>query len=253
VPVKKYKKREALEADVSIIEDSSIKLEVEVESIKNDDENIEIFGNHQAYSLAMFLDKNVDPKYFTKFIKNVERMIRGNDDYKIWLSSLRDELKLSKDAFLVNLTSDEVEIQLHHFPFNLYSIVRIVSEYMLNNDMKLSTFIVADEVIKLHLNGVIGLVPLSVTMHELAHLGKLTFLRTQIFGNWEDFYNEFKDYLDDYEVNIIRKLLSTNQISVTDEDLVMLGYSDVEPTASELESEFDEEEPMAELNDDLPF
>ena len=160
---------------------------------------------------------------------------------------------MSKDAFLLNLTSDEVEIQLHHFPFNLYSIVRIVAEYMLNNDLKISTFIVADEVIKLHLNGVIGLVPLSTTMHELAHLGKLTFLRTQIFGMWEDFYIEFKDYMDDYEIGVVRKLLETNQISMNDEDLLMLGYSEVEDTANELEAEFEDDEPLTELNDDLPF
>ena len=235
--------------------DKNDNIEIEVETIPSDDDNIEVLGTEQNYSLVMYLDKNVDPKHFTKFIKAVERSVRSNIDYKLYLSAIREEPKLSRDAFLHNISSDEVEIQLHHYPFNLYSVVRIIAEKFLLEDKRVSTFIVADEVIKLHLNDKIGLVPLSVTTHELAHLGKLNFIRTQIYGEWEWFYNTYKKYMDDYEHSLIRSLLERTSLSSSDEDLKLISINtnskfNENPTIIELEPSVIETEMIDEFDED---
>lgn len=204
------------------IVDLTSEVKIEVENITTDDNNIEVLGTEQNYSLVMYLDKNIEPKYFTKFVKAVERTVRSNVDYKMYLSAIREEPELSRDAFLHNLSSQEVEIQLHHYPFNLYSVVRIIAEKLLMEDKRVSTFIVADEVIKLHLTDKIGLVPLTVTTHELAHLGKLQFLRTQIYGSWEWFYNTYSSYMDDYEHSLVKELLERTSLASDDEDLQLL-------------------------------
>ena len=93
----------------------------------------------------------------------------------------------------------------------------------------------------------IGLVPLSVTTHELAHLGKLTFLCSQIYGNWERFYKEYKDFLEDYDHLVVKELIETKKIEVKQDDLQYLTYEntseeDIEEESSELEDVFDDED-----------
>lgn len=212
-----------MDNDTSKLIDSIDDIEIKVETIPSDDNNIEVLGTEQNYSLVMYLDKNVEPKHFTKFVKAVERMVRSNVDYKMYLSAIREEPKLSRDAFLHNLSSHEIEIQLHHYPFNLYSVVRIVAEKFLMENKQVSTFIIADEVIKLHLTDKIGLVPLSVTTHELAHLGKLEFIRTQIYGAWEWFYNNYSDYMDEYEHVLVKTLLERTSLTSDHEDLKLIS------------------------------
>ena len=239
--IRKTKKvEEALDGEATALSNELSTLPIEVTNIETKDDNIEILGEHQNQTLTMYLDRNVDSKFFVKFIKSVEKMVRSNDDYKLWLSTIRDEPMLSQDAFLYNVGSNVAEIQLHHFPFNLFNVVRNVTDQMLYDDKKVSTFIVADKVIQLHFQGMIGLVPLSVTMHEIAHLGKLNFVRTQIFGEWEAYYEAYKDYMDDYEHSVIKKLLSTDCIEMTDEDITMLGYTEHDSSSGSLDNEFED-------------
>ena len=233
-------KKEILEVESTLLPNESGSIPIEVQNIEPEDDNIEVLGSNQQYSLAMYMDKNVDSKYLTKFIKAVEKFVRQNDDYRMWLSALREEPQLSQDAFLHNISSQEAEIQLHHFPFNLYNIVQVITESMLAKNERVSTFIVADRVIRLHFDGVVGLVPLSITMHQLAHLGKVKFLRSQIYGKWEQFYNEYKDYMDDYDHTVVRTLVETKCLEMKHEDLVMLGYKGESPDEpyNGLEDEF---------------
>ena len=129
--IRKTKKgKEVLDGEATALANELATLPIEVSNIEPEDDNIEILGEHQNQSLTMYLDKNVDSKFFIKFVKSVEKMVRGNDDYKLWLSAIRDEPKLSQDAFLYNVSSNVAEIQLHHFPFNLFNIVRNVTNHI---------------------------------------------------------------------------------------------------------------------------
>ena len=237
---KTKKSKEVLDGEVISLASDLTTLPIDVTNIEPEDDNIEIFGEYQNQSLTMYLDKNVDSKFFIKFVKAVEKMVRGNDDYKLWLSSIREEPKLSQDAFLYNVGSNVAEIQVHHFPFNLFNIVRNVTDQYLYEGKKVSTFIIADKVIQLHFQGLIGLVPLSVTMHEIAHLGKLTFVRTQIFGEWEEYYEAYKEYMDEYEHTVIQKLLATDCLEMSDQDITMLGYTEASSSSGTIDDEFDD-------------
>lgn len=187
---------------------------IDIKHLECEDENIEILSSHNQYSLVMYLDGGCDAKYYDRFIKATERLIRGNGDYKKWLEDIRITKNLGKDAFFPNLDSSHVEIQLHHYPFNLYSICNIVAQSMLNDGLKVSTFILADEVIKLHFDDLVGLVPLTVTTHELAHLDALPIQRNQIKGEWEKFAIRFKDYLSDYDKALLRTLLKRTSLQL---------------------------------------
>lgn len=222
-----------------VIDGESTILELNVENIPTEDDNIEIYSETQPFSLTMYLDPNYDQAYFSKFIKGVEKSVRGNEDYKMWLSSLRDLDEFSNDAFLKNVSSTDAEIQLHHHPFNLYTICSAVTRKMLDKGMKVSTFIVADTVIRNHFRGNIGLVPLAVSMHELAHLGQLNIIRTQIIGHWEEFYTEYKDYFSDFELEIVRDLVETKALTPSRGIVKQLGTHKV--TIEEIPEDENEE------------
>ena len=69
----------------------------------------------------------------TKFIKNVERVVRGSLEYKKYIGFLRNNLNLTKCRFLENVDTANLKkthIEMHHYPFTLYDIVEIVSDKM---------------------------------------------------------------------------------------------------------------------------
>jgi hypothetical protein len=177
-------------------------VKVEAESIENDDDNVEFLGKNQPYSLAMYIDSSMDAKIFVKFIKKVERHVRSNPDYKQYLEWLRDEQGLDKCAYFHNVNSFKAEIQLHHVLSNLYTICVTVCNRLLSTNKKVSSFILADEVIKLHLEDKIALVPLSTTVHELVHAKKVRIPKSQIYGNYQAYYEQHVAFMDDYEKEI---------------------------------------------------
>jgi hypothetical protein len=96
----------------------------------------------------------------------------------------------------------------------------------------------------LHFENKIGLVPLSVTMHEIAHLGKLTFIRSQIYGRWEQFYNTYRLSLDEYDHTIVKNLLEVKSLSAEDTTLLTLGHQESIAEDDDTENDYDLEEEM---------
>jgi hypothetical protein len=211
--------------DIEISQEDIRVVEVEVENLDPDDDNIEIIGKNQEYSLTMYLDQDVDERTYGKFIRAVEKAVRSNDDYKLWLEDLRDVDQLSGDAFFQNISSSDAEIQLHHFPFNLYTVCSVITQKYMEENKKVSTFIIADKVLQEHFSNKIGLVPLTVTMHQLAHLNRLNITRKQIFGNWEQFYKEYTEYFSDFDIEIVRQLIERKAL-VKGDFLKVLEYKE---------------------------
>ena len=95
-------------------------------------------------------------------------------------------------------------MELHHYPFTLFDIVQGVlrHEYGILSDREpvykrpVNLFKVAEKVMKLHYQGVIGLIPLSLTAHELAHNGDIFIPLTDeyVFGNWKSLFDNQEEY-----------------------------------------------------------
>lgn len=208
-------------------EEENIKISSSVEFHSTEDENQVIVDSPNiAYSLPMGISKNVDYKFYKRFIQNVERQVRGNTDYKAYLENLRDMDFFRQDVFMNNLNSDLVEIQLHHFPFTLYNISDYVCQKFFEDNEYVSTFMVSNEVIKLHLNDLVGLVPLSTTMHEIEHLQNLPIMERQIFGNWK--YIEENYNISDYDKEKIKRLRERRSLNLLQNEGMkyLMGYSE---------------------------
>lgn len=194
------KKNKKVEKPIEV--ESSTIGEVDSESEIANDGNIEVHGKKQAAVLAMYLDKDTEKRVFIAFIKKVEKLVRSSPEYKDYVAFLREEQNMDRCAFLKNIDTEKAEIHLHHAISDLFSICCTVCNKLISDNKKVSSFILADYVLKLHFEDKIGLVPLSATIHELAHSAKnFKIPKSVIFGDWESYYEEYKDFMDPHEKN----------------------------------------------------
>lgn len=149
-----------------------------------------------------------NPKERVKFVKTVEHIIRSSFEYKEFISYLRENIGMNFCSFYNNISKDDIKkigIEIHHEPFTLFDIVNIVVEKWLADEKPLDPIDIADEVMLLHYAGKVGLIPLSITVHELVHLGKV-FIPLQALDNgFINFFEEYKTYIPEQ----LREILHT--------------------------------------------
>ena len=172
------------------------------ESKSNDINTIAI---HELTPIEMGFTDFSDTKAYIRFIKDVERLIRKSSEYRSYIKFLKTECNLNRGTFLSQANDNEkskVSIEFHHYPFSLYDLVDIVtSSYYAVGVNRISPYMLANEVMELHYKNMIGLVPLTKTVHELAHSGEIFISLDNVYGNVNKFLSEFKvgidsDYLD---------------------------------------------------------
>ena len=197
---------------------------IELNNVDCEDDNIEVLGSQNSHSITMYLDSSVEDGYFKKFIKATEKVVRSNADYKSYLEYLREEEGLNTCAIFHNVVAGDATIELHHFPFTLYTICSIIANDLMAKGDKVSTFYLADKVITEHMNNIIGLVPLTVTVHELAHLGKIMLLKKHIYGDYNEFFTKYNKFFTDGEKAFIDRLNTTNKIKLTGDIIDFLEF-----------------------------
>lgn len=153
--------------------------------------DIEVEGD--GFFITGFATDIMEEKDMVRFIKQTERLIRKSTEYSDYIGFLHGDLNISRCSILGHITSEMASIEMHHYPFTLYDITHTVVNNFINNDVPLTTFDVADTVMRIHYENKVGLVPLSVTAHELAHSGEIFVNLKQVFGNLKAFINEFKN------------------------------------------------------------
>src|SRR5699024_5617980 len=128
-----------------------------------------------------------------KYNKYLEKIIRTSYEYRQFIKLMKTEMDLTQCKFIpladVKESKAKIKLEMHHYPFTLYDIVAGVREKMKKDHLvkeSFNSFKIADEVMRLHFEGKVGIVPLSYTAHELAHSGELFIpLNKQfVFGNW---------------------------------------------------------------------
>ena len=165
----------------------------------------------------------------TKFIKTCELLVRSSKEYKEFIKYFKNYYDIHSCAFFTNLdtmTLSKVKLEIHHEPFSLFDITNIVLNKHLMNDVPLNYFRIASEVTKLHYDHKVGLIPLSVTVHQLYHLGKI-FIPIQAVDNLGliEFVKEYEDYIPEEQKDIlVEKIKASKEIEEQGyQDLSILG------------------------------
>lgn len=163
-----------------------------VSSIETKDGQLGLKSDASPFAECFYFQDFYDEAAIKRFAKNVEKLIRTSREYSEYIELLRTNcVQLNHDNILHNITTGDVDLEFHHYPFTLYDIVTIVMNKHVVDASKFTSFSIAKEVMRLHYRHIIGLVPLTKTMHELAHDGKIFISTKQIFGNYKQFMAEY--------------------------------------------------------------
>lgn len=161
------------------------------------------FEKYQTRSFYSQLCLSTDAKAKTKFIQTIESVVRKSPEYASFIKYCKTEAENNFCIIFNTLPSDinnKLKIEMHHFPLTLYDIVETVLNKYLMQNLPFTRISIANEVMEAHFALKIGIVPLSVSMHQLAHSGSLIIDVKNVFGNYEEFVDEYRVFMSDEAV-----------------------------------------------------
>ena len=167
-----------------------------------------------------------DEKERKKFIKDVENRVRSSFEYKRFINYIRDYMQMNQDAFLEGIDNKEsfdVKIEIHHYPFTLYDIVEIILNKRSYYKETISVNMVAKEVMSCHYKLIIGLIPLSETVHELNHNSRIFIPVNKVLGRYNLFIEYYKPFIEPYmleTVERIEKYSKENRSNILDTNII---------------------------------
>lgn len=154
-----------------------------------------------------------NPKELSKYFKSIERICRNSRTYKKLINFLRENVDMNKCSYFKNVDNIDtysLKIHIHHTPLTLYDIVTTVYNKRLLNHESLSEMMVAKEVMWLHYNLFVGLIPLSETVHGSVHNGQAFIPTTKVYGMYKTFVKLYESYMDK---ELLKVLNSMEEIS----------------------------------------
>lgn len=173
-----------------------------------------------------------DEKDFRKYINDVKKTVRNSLEYRQFVQYLRNYMNMNECSFFENVNNmdtSKIKIELHHSPYTLEDIVVTVFNKRVFYGENIDVEDVAKEVMYIHYFLMVGLIPLSETVHELVHNQYLFVPTDKVVGNYKEFEEiygnwipeEVKEKIDSYEqktitynVEVDKALLQQKQIAI---------------------------------------
>ena len=179
-----------------------------------------------------------------KYIKYLERIVRSSQEYRDYVAYLKQYIDMTKCSFfngVVNNGKNKVSIEIHHEPFTLFDITQVVLEKWLAEGEQINAYKIAKEIMKLHYQNRVGLIPLSITVHQLVHNGKLFIPLQNVRGRFVEFIEEYDDYIsDELKDKLQIKLKMSKELSNQDLSILEQQYTYLEVDGFVLPETLDE-------------
>lgn len=140
-----------------------------------------------------------DDKDKEKYFKDLERHIRSSYEYRNMIQYLREYMNMNSCSFMSNISNElnrKIRIEIHHSPFTLRDICSIVLNKRMKNNEVLFIESVAYEVMFIHYSLMVGLIPLSETVHQLVHNQYIFIPVDKVYGYYKNFVKSYYDYID---------------------------------------------------------
>jgi hypothetical protein len=208
-----------------------------------------LYGKPAFYAIFN-LEENEKNK--TKFIQTVEGMVRTSHEYRNFLNYLKQEAQLTYCSILNGLKDEDlkdISLEIHHYPYTLYDITEAVINRHLMNQLDFTRLSIANEVMNLHYMLQVGLVPLTLTMHQMAHTGNILIDMEHVFGDYKQFSKDYDLYLSEDAKGRYMHYFTRNK----NKELIKQYNMDkltINPKLFQLEDRT-EEEPNDELEEDF--
>lgn len=162
-----------------------------------------------------------------KLIKSIERDMRTSLEYKDLIKFVRENINMDYCEFFHNIEGKKHKgtIQIHHEPFDLYTLTSIVMAKHESLYGYINPKFIAIEVMKLHYQGLVGLIPLSITPHELVHAGKLAVPLDKVYGKFVEFVKTYYEYIDPMCISMLNdKIELTKKLTMEDASILNVRY-----------------------------
>ena len=197
-----------------------------------------VYGTRGLYGGA--LD---DEKGRISFLRDVVTEVRRCPEMGRYRSFLLEHLDLDRCSVLSGLTAEEcaaARLELHHWPLSLFDVCSLVLGQMEADGERITTFAVAHRAMALHWRGMVGLVPLLESLHQMAHSGQLRLDPRWAFGNWQGLLDECRSGLSEELATRLRaEFASWGQEGAGEENARVLEvrplrWTSLPPTAARL-------------------
>ena len=169
------------------------------------------------YEYMVLINKPAQKK---KCIKRIESVVRKSMEYRDFIQYLKDYMDMRHCAFFPNINNQggenrKIKIEIHHEPFTLYDIVSVVLDKHIALGYPINELYIAEEVMKLHYDNMVGLVPLSKTIHQVITRSNKIFVPLQMVnGNYRQFLVDYEEWIPEYLVEKLdQKILETQSVT----------------------------------------
>lgn len=179
-------------------------------TLSNDLINLKYADGSEIEPLFYAKDSFKDDGEKIKYIKKVEGVVRSSQEYKDLMKYIRQDLQVNNCTVLTKLGSSSVSVEIHHAPFTLFDITEAIINKRLNENLVFTSLNLAEEILILHYEGLVGLTPLSTTMHELVHSGGMFVNPANVIGNVTEFKNRYEKHFSEEAVEKYVKFMSFN-------------------------------------------
>ena len=150
-----------------------------------------------------------DDRDFKQYMSAIEKDVRGSFEYKQMIQYMRENMDMNKCSFYQNVNNIDtfkIKIEIHHEPITLYDICLIVFNKRKFYHESLDEEMVAKEVMYLHYNLMIGLIPLAETVHELVHNQYLFVPTDKVLGRYKDFVELYHAFMLPEQFDILNRI-----------------------------------------------
>lgn len=139
-----------------------------------------------------------DSANYSKFIKEVEKLVRHSDDYSDFVRYIKRTLGMNFCQVSSKITDDMATIEMHHGPlFTLYDVVEVILNWFIKTGTPINTMRVANKVLDEHFAMRVQIIMLTITNHEAITNRDLFTHINQGIGNVDAFIKLYAPYLQD--------------------------------------------------------
>jgi len=169
-------------------EEIDLSKEISIDNTTNDTNLLQL--RDSPFCLPLRMNGFTSEKEQAGFLKNVEKLVRNSLEYKLWVSYVTSTLGYNKCS-LTHEKIIECPLDVHHHPFTLYSIVKLVTDSFIEKNIAFNGFDVGTRVMELHYQNKIGYIVLLSNIHSKYHNGYQKLPIEHVHGDYKFLFENF--------------------------------------------------------------
>lgn len=183
--------------------------------VKKPSTNPTIDSEYSDFEIPFYKDEEFfsNIENYVYFVKGVERIVRCSRYYKKYISEIKSR-GLDFCAVKSNIreeSEDDNLIEMHHYPLTLFDYAAIITDHMLQEGQKVTTFRVADRLIDEHFNHRVKFIMLCETVHEEEHADELFLNMKGTCGDLEKFLKKYNRGVQEEHIKKLNQYIELSQ------------------------------------------